>query len=185
VNIECGKCKHVAILSGFSSRETCPNCGSNYGVVGCGAFSAPGKALSVFGNAGGGGAGSYSNDAELSALREELATTKGELDSLLARYSNMWDAHDKCAERLTAAEQRNVTLIQLLSEVTPYEPYLGSKLFKRISAAIKPVDPVQAVCTSCDGSGEYTDAIGDWRGYCSCPDGVALKNKPTESGASE
>jgi hypothetical protein len=33
-------------------------------------------------------------------------------------------------------------------------------------------------CTSCDGSGEYIDAIGDWRGYCSCPAGIALKNKP-------
>ena len=33
-------------------------------------------------------------------------------------------------------------------------------------------------CTSCDGSGEYIDAIGDWRGYCVCPAGVALENKP-------
>lgn len=32
-------------------------------------------------------------------------------------------------------------------------------------------------CTSCDGSGEYTDAIGDWRGYCSCPAGAALKKR--------
>lgn len=29
-------------------------------------------------------------------------------------------------------------------------------------------------CTSCDGSGEYIDAIGDWRGYCSCPAGTVL-----------
>ncbi|VVP61650.1 hypothetical protein PS870_06395 [Pseudomonas fluorescens] len=34
-------------------------------------------------------------------------------------------------------------------------------------------------CTSCDSSGEYIDAIGDWRGYCSCPAGVELKNRPT------
>lgn len=33
-------------------------------------------------------------------------------------------------------------------------------------------------CTSCDGSGEFVDAIGDWRGYCSCPAGVELKNRP-------
>lgn len=30
----------------------------------------------------------------------------------------------------------------------------------------------ESECTSCDGSGEYTDAIGDWRGYCRCPSGV-------------
>lgn len=51
---------------------------------------------------------------ELSALRGELTTTKGELDSLLSRYSRMWDAHDKCAERLTAAEQRNAELTEIL-----------------------------------------------------------------------
>lgn len=48
--------------------------------------------------------------SELATLREELATTKGELDSLLVRYSNMWDAHDKCAQRLTDAEQRNALM---------------------------------------------------------------------------
>lgn len=30
----------------------------------------------------------------------------------------------------------------------------------------------ESECTSCYGSGEYTDAIGDWRGYCTCPAGV-------------
>ena len=30
----------------------------------------------------------------------------------------------------------------------------------------------ESECTSCYGSGEYTDAIGDWRGYCTCPSGV-------------
>lgn len=33
-------------------------------------------------------------------------------------------------------------------------------------------------CTSCDGSGDLIDLIGEWRGYCVCPAGVALKNKP-------
>lgn len=33
-------------------------------------------------------------------------------------------------------------------------------------------------CTSCDGSGDLTDLTGEWRGYCVCPAGVALKNKP-------
>lgn len=30
-------------------------------------------------------------------------------------------------------------------------------------------------CASCDGSGDVVDGIGDWRGYCACPAGVALK----------
>ena len=33
-------------------------------------------------------------------------------------------------------------------------------------------------CTSCDGSGDLIDLTGEWRGYCACPAGVALKNKP-------
>ena len=33
-------------------------------------------------------------------------------------------------------------------------------------------------CTSCDDSGDLTDLTGEWRGYCVCPIGVALKNKP-------
>lgn len=36
-------------------------------------------------------------------------------------------------------------------------------------------------CTSCDGSGEYIDALGDWRGYCSCPPGVELKEKHAQT----
>ena len=35
-------------------------------------------------------------------------------------------------------------------------------------------------CTSCDGSGDLIDLTGEWRGYCVCPAGVALKNKPAE-----
>jgi hypothetical protein len=34
-------------------------------------------------------------------------------------------------------------------------------------------------CTSCDGSGDLIDLTGEWRGYCVCPAGVALKNRPT------
>ena len=35
-------------------------------------------------------------------------------------------------------------------------------------------------CTSCDGSGDLIDLTGEWRGYCVCPAGVALKNKPAD-----
>ena len=34
----------------------------------------------------------------------------------------------------------------------------------------------ESECTSCDGSGEYTDAIGDWRGYCTCSAGVEAES---------
>lgn len=33
-------------------------------------------------------------------------------------------------------------------------------------------------CDSCDDSGDLIDLTGEWRGYCVCPIGVALKNKP-------
>ena len=32
-------------------------------------------------------------------------------------------------------------------------------------------------CTSCDGTGDVIDQIGNWRGYCICEDGQALKAK--------
>lgn len=41
-----------------------------------------------------------------------------------------------------------------------------------------PLVSAPKTCTSCNGTGDLIDAIGDWRGYCSCPDGEALKNKP-------
>lgn len=31
------------------------------------------------------------------------------------------------------------------------------------------------LCSSCDGSGEYTDSLGDWRGYCHCQAGITAK----------
>lgn len=38
--------------------------------------------------------------------------------------------------------------------------------------------PAVERCTSCDDSGDLTDLTGEWRGYCTCPAGEALKNKP-------
>lgn len=45
--------------------------------------------------------------------------------------------------------------------------------------------PAAVECTSCDGSGEYIDAIGDWRGYCSCSAGIELKNRPAVGATEE
>lgn len=118
---------------------------------------------------------------ELAALREELVLAKDTAASWKYSADGLAEEAHEIDKRLTAAEQRNAELAELLSEVIPYESYLGSKLFKRISAAITPTDPVQAVCTSCDGSGEYSDAIGDWRGYCSCAAGVELKNSSPQA----
>ncbi|MDD0817177.1 hypothetical protein PSQ39_21260 [Curvibacter sp. HBC28] len=41
----------------------------------------------------------------------------------------------------------------------------------------RPVDPatVPERCTSCDGTGDVTDQIGEWRGYCICEAGQSLK----------
>lgn len=130
--------------------------------------------------------------SEVSALREELAdyrrrvtNVNSQLAAASFELSETREAYLNQTCRLTAAEQRNAELVDLLGELTPYETYMAATLFQRILAALKPTESVSDVCTSCDGSGEYIDAIGDWRGYCSCPAGVELKNKPTESGASE
>ncbi|WP_122870677.1 hypothetical protein [Pseudomonas viridiflava] len=57
-----------------------------------------------------------------------------------------------------------------------------SDAFDKLSAELRAIlaqpadqqgEPV--ACTSCDGSGEYIDALGDWRGYCCCPPGIELK----------
>jgi len=130
----------------------------------------------------------YSKDydaaqSELSTLREELAES-GKADHLRQRIAFLTTEIHKQAERLTAAEQRNATLIELLREAATI-PYRDNLLGRIHAALAQPTESVSETCTSCDGSGEYIDAIGDWRGYCSCPAGVALKNKPTESGASE
>lgn len=47
-------------------------------------------------------------------------------------------------------------------------------LLAAVTLVHEQAEPVasESACTSCDGSGEYTDAIGDWRGYCTCPAGV-------------
>lgn len=49
------------------------------------------------------------------------------------------------------------------------------RLMKQLRAVL-----AQEACTSCDGSGDCTDATGEWRGYCSCPAGVELKNRPAQ-----
>ena len=149
--------------------------------------------------------------SELAALREELAKAKvlsvinimmdvvpgydgmglevyaksvAEVELLI---SNLYLAAEERDERLAAAEQRNAELVDLLTDAYGAidENDGWKQLCARILAVIQPTESASAVCTSCDGSGEYVDAIGDWRGYCSCHAGVALKNKPTESGASE
>lgn len=87
------------------------------------------------------------HDRELSALREELATTKGELDSLLGRYSRMWDAHDKCAERLTAAEQRNAVMSKLLQRCIPVCRFKGSHTERQL------INEIEEACAKPTESG--------------------------------
>lgn len=60
--------------------------------------------------------------------------------------------------------------------VKPWEDTFPPTLLPAYIARINAEQPApvahESECTSCDGSGEYTDAIGDWRGYCTCPAGV-------------
>lgn len=65
-----------------------------------------------------------------------------------------------------------------MTDVRGYANSRASVARGALSVSTEPPAPATAECTSCDGSGEYIDAIGDWRGYCSCPAGVALKNRP-------
>jgi hypothetical protein len=36
-------------------------------------------------------------------------------------------------------------------------------------------EPKRDACTSCDGLGDYHDATGEWRGYCTCEAGVKAR----------
>lgn len=43
--------------------------------------------------------------------------------------------------------------------------------------------PIGERCTSCDGTGDLVNIVGEWCGYCHCPAGVALKDrKPLPEG---
>lgn len=35
-------------------------------------------------------------------------------------------------------------------------------------------------CTGCDDTGDMHRADGEWMGYCSCPAGKALRNRPPD-----
>lgn len=55
-----------------------------------------------------------------------------------------------------------------------YEKVMDAERMEPFPLFAEQPEPIahESECTSCDGSGEYTDAIGDWRGYCTCPAGV-------------
>jgi hypothetical protein len=83
----------------------------------------------------------------------------------------LMDANAKLAER-------DALFADVLSIDVPRTAKALEQMRAILSANSEPPAPAAVECTSCDGSGEYIDAIGDWRGYCSCPAGVALKNRP-------
>lgn len=92
---------------------------------------------------------------------------------------NIPPKYEDLVAKLGAALGREADLRELLEEMlaamkeTHSLPakYYGSTLGDRVRALLD-------ACTSCYGSGDLIDAIGDWRGYCSCPAGVELKNRP-------
>jgi hypothetical protein len=81
----------------------------------------------------------YAAQAELSALREELARKDVVIEDMLESNSEMTTC-------LTAAEQRNETLAELLDKVlneVPHgwgESFTDSELAERIRQAIKPTE---------------------------------------------
>jgi len=56
----------------------------------------------------------FEHEAELSALREELATAKTRIDQLKSANTSWQNGQAELLKRLTAAEQRNDRLMELL-----------------------------------------------------------------------
>jgi hypothetical protein len=106
--------------------------------------------------------------ATIARLRAELGECKGEYDRAVNRVdalrAELAEAHALFADVLSIDIPRTAQSLERMRSI--------------LSASAEPPAPATTECTSCDGSGEYIDAIGDWRGYCSCPAGVSLKNRP-------
>lgn len=46
---------------------------------------------------------------------------------------------------------------------------------------LKALAAAEKRCEYCDGTGDVTNGVGEWLGYCCCPAGVALKNAPEKA----
>lgn len=100
-----------------------------------------------------------------------MSASRDDLDRAL---SVAYDEIDKLRAQLA---ERDALFADVLSIDAPRTAKALEQMRAILSASTEQPAPAAEECTSCDGSGEYIDAIGDWRGYCSCPAGVELKNR--------
>lgn len=146
----------------------------------------------------------YTSPPELAELQATIARLTAENERLSReseRVNKSWHGMKRDLDNIKATSKRLAELddatiknlgdrLKAESERLTGDPVLKS-LSRRLTEAqmticdkdleierLKGGQGEPVACTSCDGSGEYIDAIGDWRGYCSCPAGIALKNKP-------
>jgi hypothetical protein len=129
--------------------------------------------------------------AELQALSVTnimLDVVPGDGDGHEVYAKSVADVEAALTKQYDESEELQATIARLTAENEAVKFNLD-KTDKRYLAAVAEIErlkggqgePVAVECTSCDGSGEYIDAIGDWRGYCSCSAGVTLKERTSTS----
>jgi peptidoglycan hydrolase CwlO-like protein len=78
--------------------------------------------------------------ADFDAAQAELAALREELDTITAAAKALRDEWRVDQQRLTAAEQRNAELVELLTSIKlgdPDKQYLSYPMHRRIDAALK------------------------------------------------
>ncbi|MCP2076381.1 UNVERIFIED_ORG: hypothetical protein J2Y77_005817 [Pseudomonas lini] len=127
-----------------------------------------------------GGAWVYHDDhhAHVTRLQAEVGRLNGELQAATDLFTTKRSVNRKLQSELTKARE-------LLSDAPRGVPGFfqwGRDVIAFLAHQSAPA--AKHECTSCDGSGDLIDAIGDWRGYCSCPAGVELKARtaPADAG---
>jgi len=128
----------------------------------------------------------FEYEVELAALREELATVKqSEYELKIQLYSRTQNlAAHKLS--LTAAEQRNAELVELLKRVdmTPLDSWYSSGLNVAVFAEIQPTESVAYQSLEI-GESDWADCTKAEYDRCGKDPHMDTRIKPTESGASE
>lgn len=122
---------------------------------------------------------------DVARLQAELATSEKWAREHCNRAEGFAGQIIESADAICRLEADLTKARELLSDVT--ESVTGrSGTFARVPAdwfdrrdahQSAPAAKSEPECTSCDGSGEYIDSLGDWRGYCKCPAGIAAKGE--------
>lgn len=86
--------------------------------------------------------------------------------------SHSGDSNEMVA-KVVLPESYSLAMFQMISGFESVTPEQFDLVWSACRAEVAKLNGM--ACTSCDGSGEYTDAIGCWRGYCSCPAGIEAK----------